>query len=740
MVLFQVTFWNINAMDIEKLERSTLRQLDEADCGVTCLNSILRYHGRETSIEQLRQWSGTTSSGTTLLGLLQAAEELGVKAGGYSAELEDLKASEHSCILHLLIDERLEHYMVYWGYDDAKEEYILGDPALGKLKRMKGSELASIWRSRKLLLVEIGNEVQEVTPLEEEITKTPSTGSPFAARLNNSKYAWFWHFIDADRSLLFTAMLLGLAVSVLGLSTALFSQQLIDQILPSRSLERLFAGVGVLFLLLAAKAGLSYIRSFFLIRQARDFNVRIIDYFFTSLMKLPKRFFDNRKTGDVVARMHDTVRIQRTISQVFANALIDAIFLVVALVATAFYDYRVALMMLAWLPLVAYVGYHYHQPIVEGQQNTMTSYAQAESSFIDSIQGIGVIKLFNRQELFTGAIKSVYQVFQNRAYDLGRTTIAFGFWIELISSLLISGILLLVSYLVLSESLTMGTVLALLQLGLLMMGAAGGLIMTTVQLREAEIAFDRMSEFTSLEQEPVSEGSQKVQIKTPPQEISIRNLSFGFRGRTSLLQNVNLSFFRGQLTVLLGKTGSGKSTFLQLLQKFYKDYTGAILVDNTPLFSIDTNDWRGHLGVVEQETKIFDSTVADNILMGDTVASVTVIEDFLSVHNLSEVMESFPNGLATIIGKNGVSPSGGQKQLIGLARALWRKPDFLLLDEPTASLDEDTERLVFDLLLSLRGRMGVFLLTHRRSLANEADKVYLLEAGQMKERPLITAN
>jgi ATP-binding cassette, subfamily C, bacteriocin exporter len=216
----------------------------------------------------------------------------------------------------------------------------------------------------------------------------------------------------------------------------------------------------------------------------------------------------------------------------------------------------------------------------------------------------------------------------------------------------------------------------------------------------------------------------------------VQNLSFRFPGRNPLLESVSLNVQKGELVVLMGETGSGKSTLLQTLQKFYRPEHGSIKVNGIDLDLIATPAWRDCLGVVEQEVKIFNASLAENILFGKIPEDAQLFLDFLNEHGFTAYFDKFPQGVNTLIGQNGISPSGGQKQLIGLARAMWKQPQLLLLDEPSAALDQSAEAFVHQTLVKLKAKMGILLLTHRSDLLNDVDKVYSIEGQGLVAKPL----
>ncbi len=689
-----------------------IRQQDQSDCGVACMAMILKSLGGNGNLESLRELSGTSRTGTTLLGLYQACPQLGLKAGAYEATLEQLKETSHPAILHVLIDNRLLHYVVCWGWDERQKAFLIADPA-HDTTWMTGEKLDAIWQSKALLLIE-------------------GTEENFVAQnsRNKEKRNWIWQLIEADINILVVALFLGLILSVLGLTMSVFSQRLLDEILPSGDPFRLFAGIGILAFLLLAKAMLGYVRQTFLIRQSRDFNIRIINKFYGALLFLPKAFFDNRKTGDLIARMNDTSRIQGTLSHLAANVMIDVLMILVAAIAIMTYSWYLGLLSLTALPIYLGLTWRFHQPIVNGQKQVMSSHAQNESHYVDSIQGIGDIKVYNKESQFTELTKKVYAHFQERIFDLGKVQIHFSLLAELAGTLLLVAILLWSGALVLNDTLTAGALIAILQLTGMLMSSTGQLAMTYIQVQEAKVAFDRMYEFASMEgeQEDGSVEGATIQFNS----LKVEQVSFRFPGRPRLLEDISLEVEKGECVALLGESGSGKSTLLQILQGFYTPEEGEILINGYPLSDYTLSDYRKTLGVVSQDIKIFNGTVLDNILLGEIPEDSTDLVQLpgllkLQAYGFEPFFEQLPQGLATIVGEEGINLSGGQKQMLALARALYRQPQLLLLDEPTAAMDRKLRNFVMDLIDSLKKEMAILLLTHELGTTRRADRMYILE-------------
>ncbi|GAB2565305.1 ABC transporter transmembrane domain-containing protein [Spirosoma areae] len=475
---------------LKPITKTFTRQLDQTDCGVACLLSVLRYYGGDATRERLRELSGTSIQGTSLLGLFQTAQSLGFQAEGLEAEgVHNLQEVEAPAILHVVMDETLQHYVVYYPTPENKggeqKRYCIGDPGRGVVT-MTADELAAIWKSKALL------------------TLKPTAQFVNTAQSRQTQWQWFRELIRDDVPLLAIAAGLGVIMALLGLSMALFSQKLLDEILPKQNTEKLTLGLLLLSVLLLARAGVGYLRGFLLLRQSREFNVRIADSFFQDLLQLPKAFFDTRKTGDLVARLNDTRPIQSTISFLTGSVIIDTLVVLITAGVLFNYAWQIGLLALVSFPLFGWLIWRFNNRIIAGQREVMAAYARTESHFIDSISGIGAIKAARQESLFARITQAVYQFFQQKLYDLGQLGNRYGLLSELIGVSLLVSIIGLTAFMVLQKQLKIGEMMAVVSLAGTLIGSVSKLSVTNIQLQEARVAFDRMREFT--EPEGICEG------------------------------------------------------------------------------------------------------------------------------------------------------------------------------------------------------------------------------------------
>ena len=686
-------------MKLKSLEKTFVCQLDASDCGVACLLSIIQFHHGTGSLEHLRRLSGTSKVGTTLLGLYQCAIKVGFDASGAEGTISELVKQKHPVIIHVELENQLLHYMVYYG--KTNDEYILGDPAKGVVCYTK-ADLEKCWKSKKCLLL---------TPNATFIKKTQTKAE---------KQKWFLKLLKPDKQVLQFSILVGLIVAVLSMALSVFSQKLVDDILPSKEVVKLVGGIGLLALILLVRVGLSGLREYFLVFQARSFNVRIIDSFYSALLRLPKLFFDTRKIGELVARLNDTSRIQQVIRTVIGGAIIDGLVAIISYGFLFFYHWQTGLIALTVTPIYFFLIYNFNKKIIDAQRSIMQSYALNESNYIATMQGITAIKNYNREAFFKLLSQQIYGAFQNEIFKLGKIYIRLSVLSGILGVMLVISIISYASYHVIQDELALGVLFAVIGIVGSLLPSVTNLALLSIPINEAKIAFDRMFEFTSIAKE-----SRKGKKLKKIEAITIENATFRFAGRSPLFKNISLGVNKGELLGIVGESGCGKTTLGAILQKHYSLESGKITVNgDTSIEDIKTNSWRKKIGVVEQVPSMFNGNLLDNITLGRQVRP-DELDNFLKNYGFDTYFNKFPGGYATPLGEEGINISGGQIQLVAFARALLDMPQLLILDEATSAMDKTTEAFVIKLLKKLKSKMTIIYITHREySLMDIADKVY----------------
>lgn len=701
----------MNKSENKKIHKSFVLQQGESDCGVACLLSVIRYYNGENTLENLRRHSGTNITGTSLLGLYHAALQTGFTAQGCQADLAALQAHKQPCLLHVVIEKgNLQHYVVCYGSSEQQGKliFIIGDPARGIL-HLSAEELQEIWQSRTCL------------------TLAPGEHFVQSATIKARKRAWIKTLVKEDYPVLIIAAALGVTVAALGMAMAIFSQRLVDNILPTKNFTKLNMGIALVFALLLAKEGLSMLRQHLLLRQSKGFNIRIIHFFYRHLLQLPRQFFDTRKIGELTARLNDTSRIQRVISQLAGSTMTDTLVATASISFIFSYSWQAGIICLMAMPVFFWLIYAHNKQISNGQRTIMVTYSQAEANYVSTLQGIEPIKNYNKQELYTNSNKVIYQGYQDAVFSLGTIQIRLSFIANSFGVLFLTGILTFTSYQVVNNHLKTGELIAILTMCGSLLPSVANLALLSIPISEAKIAFERMFEFTGIAAEEQPPAATTLAFES----LQVQQLTFRFAGRGQLLKGISMQVNKGEIIALMGENGSGKTTFLHLLQKNYSQESGSIIINNHRLLdTLSFADWHRVIGVVPQNIHLFNGSVLENIAFEDAIKEPEKVLNFLVQYGFASFLDALPQSYMTLLGEEGINISGGQRQIIALARALYQQPQLLVLDEATSAMDRQTEQFVLQLLRKIKANMGIIFITHKlHILKSFCNKIYILEQG-----------
>ncbi|AIL45349.1 MULTISPECIES: peptidase domain-containing ABC transporter [Elizabethkingia] len=691
------------------LSKTFTPQKDQTDCGVGCLLSLIRYYGGNDTLENLRDKSGTSKQGTTLLGLYQAANSIGFDAEGCEADINALIEHGDPVILHVIMDEKYEHYVVCYYYRN--NQFSIGDPARGIIYWNK-EELEQYWKTKTCL------------------TLKPNSNFVKAESTNKTKKEWLIGLLKKDQEAIYTIIVLGIVLSLLGMSMSIFSQKLIDDILPQRKLKVLMLSIAFLGFLLFARVAIQGLRDFYIIKQYKAFNERINYSFFSSLLHLPKVFFDTRKIGDFVARLNDTQRIQSVIKQLITATTVDILSVIISVTFLFFYSWKLAVICLILSPIIFYIIFSFNKKIVESQQDVMHAYSQNEANYIDCIRGIEIVKNFSKQDVFLKRNQNIFGFFQSKIYELGRLNLR----ISLTSGLVLVTFLLIIvvfsSYHVLINKIKVGELMAIIGISSSLLTSITNLALISIPIQEAKVAFDRMFEYSSIKPENLN-GIDLDEIN----RVTIQGIDFRYNGRSKLLEDVSFILEKGMITTLLGESGNGKTTLAEILQKNYKPEKGNIIVNGEyNLQDISLSSWRNFLGVVPQNIQLFNGSIVENIVL-DKQINEDSLNSLINDFGFGKFISALPQGWETLVGEEGINLSGGQKQLLGWMRALYHNPEFLILDEPTSSLDKETRNFIYKLISNLKASKIIFIISHYlEDLKDVSDNILILENKMIRNK------
>jgi ATP-binding cassette subfamily B protein len=419
--------------------------------------------------------------------------------------------------------------------------------------------------------------------------------------------------------------------------------------------------------------------------------------------------------------------MRQTIIKFTSGILIDLLVFITTISYIFFLSPSTGLLSLSAIPVFGLIAWHYNGKIIAAQRTVLQSSASTQSKYIDAIQRIEVIKTANTEQKHTKLIKTVYSYLQNQIYQLGLLGNKIGLVTQTFSTLILSGTLAWASFLVLNGNLLVGQMMAILSLIGNLIGAVSNISMANIDFQEARVAFVRMYEFAASEKEYEKDQTSTIDQSLSFDKLEIRNLNFRYPGKGLLLNDLNLTIGKGKIITIFGEVGCGKSTLISILQRFYPIESGEIVVDGIIWDKLDNFQWRNHIAVVSQQVKLFNQTIIENISLSRSAKEMEKVVAFCKEIGLHDFIIGFQQAYATVVNENGLNLSGGQQQLIGLARALYQRPQLLLLDEATAAMDRKTEQLVLEILNKLKHDMAIVIVTHRVQISRRTDYIYLIE-------------
>mgnify|MGYP001614403722 FL=1 len=697
------------------------KQPDSKDCGPTCLRIISKFYGKTISLQQIRQLSETTREGSSLLGLSDAAEKLGFKSLGVQIDYKTLAEEvPFPCIVHW----NKVHFVVVYKIDKTGTVYI-SDPSYGLITYTK-EEFIKFW---------IGNNADENT--EEGIALLLETTpafykNEFDNEESKASFSFLSKYLFKYKSLVVQLSVGLLAGSLLSLIVPFLTQSIVDVGIQNQDLNFIYLVLLAQVMLFLGKMGIDIIRSWILLHLSTRINISIISDFFIKLMKLPISFFDTRMTGDIMQRINDHHRIEQLLTNSSLNTLFSLVNLVIYSIILLFYDYRLFFIYLIGAGLyIAWITFFLNKR-KELDYKRFSQVSQEQSKVIELINGMQEIKMHNAEKQKRWG----WEFLQVKLFKLRIKSLSLEQWqsvggnfINQMKDILVS---FLSAKLVLSGNLTLGMMLSVQYI----IGQLNSPLMQMIdfikQYQDASISLERLGEIHDKEDEENTEEQYNSEI--PQKDIEIKDLSFRYIGSDSFVfENLHLTIPHQKTTAIVGASGSGKTTLLKLLMKFYEPNTGEIKLGNTNLKNISPRLWREHCGVVMQDGYVFNDTIAENIAVGQDYIDKQKLRKAVEIANIKDFIEELPLSYNTKIGNEGIGISGGQRQRLFIARAVYKSPEYIFFDEATSALDANNEKIIMENLEQFFKGKTAIVIAHRLSTVKHADKIIVLDKGKVVE-------
>ncbi len=683
------------------------RQYDQKDCGPAALLSILKYYGGNSSLTYIRELCNTNLQGSSMFDIVSAAKLLGFNSIGAKGEYDDLLKEKMPCIVHVVVENKLNHFVVVYKIQENK--VFIADPGKGKYWLSK-EEFQKMWVSNAAILFKPEGEILNI--------KVPTWNK------------WLYAYLKKEISWIYQSLFLGTIYSLLGLATALFIQLLLDKYIPQKEYTKIIYSGGILVGLLFIKSVANYLRQRFLIILNKNINININSDFLEHLFKLPKSFFESRKIGDITARMNDAVRIQNAVLQIIGITIIDTFVIISSFLLLLYVAHFLALFFLILIPAYGLVLFLSMNRIKNEQNEVMKGYSLLESMYIDSLKGVDEILSYTSGNFYSMINKYLFGNFQKKVKILSLTQAKLSFFGDMFSSLIVVFLLMGGAVLVINGKFLIGGMMAAYSLVANIIPAVNRFVNTSIVLQETSIASTRLMDMILVNEE-CEKGDTEFRFK---EKLSLKKVSFTWNNLDYLLINIDLDIKKGQLTSLWGKSGSGKSTLVKILHRKYNNYAGKLMVDEFDANKINITKYRQRVCVVPQSIKILNGTIAENILLGREIQDYAMLQTRIAELELIAFYQKFEYGLATIIGEDGRELSGGEQQIISLTRALLNKPDILIIDEGLSGIDVEYEKIIFDILRSYAKENAVLLITHNLHSIMKTDFVYILSNGIIEQQ------
>jgi ATP-binding cassette subfamily B protein len=699
---------------------SFTRQFDQMDCGPACIRMIALYYGKDHPLSFLRSLSHLTREGVSVAGIRDALKEIGAESATYEITLDQLR---EKCPLPVILYWEQNHFVVLYKIKKSKRtgrsKYYIANPAYGK-HAFSEESFSPFWLNGDKGIVIMIEPTEKFFACESKKEKHSLIN--FA-----QKYVWPYKWEMSQSAF---GMLFGLLLSLV---TPFLTQATVDYGIGMRNMGIIINILLAQIFIFVGSFSMNLIGSWVTLYMSTRISINILSDYLTKLLRLPMTFFETKSVGDYQQRLSDHGRLQGFVTYSTLQTLFSLISAPFFLAIIGWYSYVILSVFLALTGLsIVWMSWFFHKrKAIDYEQFKVN--AENQNKQYELMSGITDIKL-NSYEDFK---LQEWRDLQERQYRMRQKGLKLeqiqntGF--SIIGQLRNIFITFWIAAEVVNGNLTLGMMMSISAIIGQVNGPLSQLISFLQQLQNAKISLERSEEVKLCHDE-----DSTLQTDIPadyPRDIEVSNLSFSYTGSIGkfALKGIYLSIPAGKMTAIVGESGSGKTTLMKLLLKFYEPTSGEILLGGQNLSNFKAKSIRNVSGIVMQDNFIFSDTVKRNIILGETIDEIRLRES-IEAACLTDYIESQPLGVETKIGSNGIGISGGEKQRVMIARAVYKEPLYLMLDEATSSLDAENERKITENLDKHFFNRTRIIIAHRLSTVKNADNIVVLRKGQVVEQ------
>lgn len=693
----KLQFWSRASLPI-------ILQSEAAECGLASLSMVAAYHGYRSDLTSLRQRFSISLAGVTLLDIMQFAEKLELSSRPLRIKLEDLDALQTPCILHW----NMNHFVVLKKANEKR--IVIHDPASGE----------------KTLTLEEAS--QHFTGIALELTPTKSFEKQEIKP--TLRFSDFWTRISGLKQSLILIFSLSMLLQVFTLAAPYYIQLVIDDVVLTSDISLLTVlAVGFLFVMIFEIAT-NALRGFTLLHFGNQMNFQLGANLFHHLVRLPLSYFEKRHMGDVVSRFGSLQEVKRLLTTGVIEAIIDGLMAIITLAMIFFYSPILSAVVLVAVFAYAGVRIAMYKPFRNISEQEIMARAEENSNFMETVRGIQTIKLFGSEVKREGQWQNRYANAINQNIRLGNYQIGYDTINRAIFGIENIIVVYLAAHLVIEGGFSTGMLFAFISYKRQFIDKSANLITKMIEFKMLGLHFDRIADIALTEKEDL----QPDQIKMHKIEgnIEVKNLCFAYSdAMPNVLNNLNLKIKAGESVAITGPSGCGKSTLLKVMLGLNPPQHGEVLIDGVALDKIGARQYRQQIAAVMQDDTLLSGSVADNIAFFDTQLDMEQVIHCAELAAIHKDITAMPMGYDSLIGDMGSSLSGGQKQRIILARALYRKPKILFMDEATSHLDTRLENDINDAVSRLD--ITRVIIAHRKETIASADREIKLEKFQVED-------
>jgi ATP-binding cassette, subfamily B, bacterial CvaB/MchF/RaxB len=684
-------------------------QTESSECGLACLAIIAGYYGYESDLLTLRQKYSISQKGVTLTSLVKIASKLHLINRPLRLELDEFSQLRLPCILHW----DLNHFVVLTKVSNNKITII--DPAFGErqLNHEKASEH----------FTGIALELWPDTNFEEKKEKTSIRISKLFGEIRG-----LWKSLSQ-------ILILALVLEVFSLVSPFFMQWIVDHAIVSADLNLLTTlaiGFGLLMLLGSL---ISLLQSWIVMHMATTLNVQWKANIFNHLVNLPTSFFQKRHLGDIISRFGSIDSIQRTLTTSFLTAILDGLMTIFTLILMLIYSIKLAWIVIVTVALYGFIRWIWYYPLRRATEEQIVHAAKQSTHFMETMRGIRTIKNFEKQSLRQATWLTLFVDHINAGLTTQKLNLMFNFVNTLLFGIQNILIVWLGATLVIEGEFTVGILMAFIAYKNQFSSRVGSLINKFVEVKMLSLHGERLADIVLTDQEEASPYIFDINSSTEKisnTDIQITSLKFRYSDDDPwIIHNINLNIPQGQSIAIVGPTGCGKTTLMNLLLGNLTPEHGDIKIGGQSLKSIGSEQLRSLTAYVAQDDVMFAGSIQENISFFDHSVDKKWVEDCAKMASIHDEIMAMPMGYQTLVGDMGNILSGGQKQRFFLARALYKKPKILFLDEATSHLDVIKEKEINNMINSLN--ITRVIIAHRPETISSVNRILLLDKGHIRQ-------